>query len=151
MLRRHVLRSKVRIRDASDEYDVWAAWGSDAKADNSRRWVRAPSGALEPVWDSWPWGLEGEALLDRRADGMGSRRLVRKGDRREQCTVSPSAGQRLMRVAQEISTHDEGQPDDYLLHRITHGVPEGAVDVPPMQAFPMESNLDVMGACESDS
>jgi transferase CAF17, mitochondrial len=84
MLKQHVLRSKVRIRDASDEYDVWAAWGSDAKADNSRRrWTRTQSGAIEPVWDSWSWGLEGEALIDRRADGMGSRRLVGKGDRRE--------------------------------------------------------------------
>jgi transferase CAF17, mitochondrial len=55
-----------------------------------------------------------------------------------------------MRVAQEISTHDEGTPDDYLLHRIAHGVPEGAVDIPSMQAFPIESNLDVMGARESD-
>jgi transferase CAF17, mitochondrial len=55
-----------------------------------------------------------------------------------------------MRVAQEIGTHDEGAPDDYLLHRIAHGVPEGAVDIPPMQAFPMESNLDVMGAGESN-
>jgi transferase CAF17, mitochondrial len=84
MLKRHVLRSKVRIRDASDEYDVWAAWGSDAKADKSRqRWTRTQTGAIEPAWDSLPWGLEGEALIDRRANGMGSRRLARKGDRRE--------------------------------------------------------------------
>jgi transferase CAF17, mitochondrial len=82
MLSRHVLRSKVRLRSASDEYDVWAAWGSDAKTNNSRRWTRAQSGVIEPVWDSWPWGLESEALLDRRADGMGLRRLVKKGDRR---------------------------------------------------------------------
>jgi folate-binding Fe-S cluster repair protein YgfZ len=51
----------------------------------------------------------------------------------------------LIRVAQETSTHDEGVPDDYLLHRIIHGVPEGVNDIPPMQAFPMESNMDVMG------
>lgn len=51
----------------------------------------------------------------------------------------------LIRVAQETSTHDEGVPDDYLLHRIIHGVPEGINDIPPMQAFPMESNMDVMG------
>src|SRR5882757_4550922 len=56
-----------------------------------------------------------------------------------------------MRVAQEASTHDEGVPDDYLLHRITHGVPEGVGDIPPMKAFPIESNLDVMGARESIS
>ncbi len=54
----------------------------------------------------------------------------------------------LIRVAQEASTHDEGSPGDYLLHRIIHGVPEGVNDIPPMHAFPMESNLDVMGGCK---
>jgi folate-binding Fe-S cluster repair protein YgfZ len=54
----------------------------------------------------------------------------------------------LIRVAQETSTHDEGVPDDYLLHRIVHGVPEGVNDISPMQAFPMESNMDVMGGCK---
>ncbi|KAF8271766.1 Aminomethyltransferase folate-binding domain-containing protein [Lactarius quietus] len=131
MLKRHVLRSKVRLRDASNEYDVWSAWGYDGKTINSRQWMRAQSGAIEPVWDSLPWGSEDEALTDRRAEGMGSRRLVRKGDR-----------------PQEASSHDEGVPDDYLLHRILRGVPEGVVDIRPMQAFPMESNLDVMGALD---
>jgi hypothetical protein len=83
MLKRHVLRSKVRIRDASDEYDVWAAWGNNVKADNPRRWTRTQGGAIEPVWDLWPWGTEDGALIDRRADGMGLRTVVRKGDRRE--------------------------------------------------------------------
>lgn len=55
----------------------------------------------------------------------------------------------LIRVAQETSTHDEGAPDDYLLHRIIHGVPEGVNDNPPMQAFPMDSNMDVMGGRKS--
>ena len=90
MLKRHVLRSKVRLRDVSDEYDVWAAWGYDGKVNNSRQWMRAQSGAIEPVWGASPWGLEGEALVDRRAEGMGSRRLVRTGDRREHRTTFPS-------------------------------------------------------------
>jgi hypothetical protein len=84
MLKRHVLRSKVRVRDASDEYDIWAAWGSNfTTAGNTRRWSRTQGGAIEPVWDHWPWGSEGEPLMDRRADGMGSRTVTRKGDRRE--------------------------------------------------------------------
>lgn len=90
MLKRHVLRSKVRLRDASDEYNVWAAWGDDSEVSNPRRWMRAQSGTIEPAWDSSPWGLEGEALIDRRAEGMGSRRLVRTGDRREHRTTFPS-------------------------------------------------------------
>ena len=83
MLKRHVLRSKVRVRDASDEYDVWAAWGNDVITGNPRRLTRTQGGTMEPLWDSWPWGSDSGALIDRRADGMGLRRLVRKGDRRE--------------------------------------------------------------------
>jgi folate-binding Fe-S cluster repair protein YgfZ len=49
-------------------------------------------------------------------------------------------------VASEASDHDIASSDDYLLHRILHGVPEGHTDIPAMNAFPMESNLDMMGA-----
>jgi transferase CAF17, mitochondrial len=45
--------------------------------------------------------------------------------------------------------HDVVHSDDYTLHRILHGVPEGISDIPPMHAFPMDSNLDVMGGRES--
>jgi folate-binding Fe-S cluster repair protein YgfZ len=83
MIKRHVLRSKVRVRDASEEYDVWAAWGNDVITGNPRQWTRTQGGTIEPLWDSWPWGSGIGALIDRRADGMGLRRLVRKGDRRE--------------------------------------------------------------------
>jgi len=134
MLKRYVLRSKVKLRDVSDEYDVWAAWGSEKEKswETERRWDRSRSDVVEPVWDSekeWPWGMEQGALRDRRAVGMGHRLLVRKGDR-----------------PQEAATHEVASPDDYLLHRILHGVPEGIMDIPPMRAFPMEANLDVMGA-----
>ncbi|THH12631.1 hypothetical protein EW146_g7514 [Bondarzewia mesenterica] len=156
-LKRHVLRSNVRVRDATEEHDVWAAWGNEpiASWDGLRRWNVAQSGAIEPQWDKqnqWPWGTEDEVIRDRRAVGMGLRRLVKKGDRREcahialspvNCTRRP-----LMRVAQEAVNHDEASEEDYTLHRIMHGVPEGSLDIPPMQAFPMDSNLDMMGGLD---
>ncbi|KZT72649.1 Aminomethyltransferase folate-binding domain-containing protein [Daedalea quercina L-15889] len=136
MLKRYLLRRKAKIRDVSQEYDVWAAWGSvvDETWDAQRRWLHASSGAIEPVWDNQedcPWGSKPGVLRDRRAIGMGHRLLVRKD-------VRP----------QEASDHDEVLAEDYLLHRITHGVPEGKTDIVPMHAFPMESNLDVMGALD---
>ncbi|KAI0036503.1 hypothetical protein K488DRAFT_41088 [Vararia minispora EC-137] len=135
LLKRFVLRAKVRVQDVTPEYDVWAAWGN-AKPE-VRHWKWAGSGVGEPVWDGeedseWPWrGSDAGALRDRRAVGMGTRRIVPKG-------VRP----------QESSTHDEASPDDYLLHRIAHGVAEGAIDIPSTQAFPMESNLDLMGGID---
>ena len=84
MLKRYVLRSKVKLRDVSEEYDVWATWGSDSPVED-RKWNWARSGAVEPDWTSeteWPWGKEDKKIRDRRAVGMGERLLVRKGDRR---------------------------------------------------------------------
>ena len=62
---------------------------------------------------------------------MGKRMLIRQGD-----------------LPQEASQYEVGPPDAYTLHRIMHGVPEGPIDIPAMHAFPMESNLDIMGALE---
>jgi hypothetical protein len=90
MLKRYVLRSKVRLRDVSSEYDVWAAWGSEREKEweTERIWDSARSGAIEPVWKhdegtSWHWGKEPGVLRDRRAIGMGHRLIVRKGDLRK--------------------------------------------------------------------
>jgi len=87
LLKRYVLRSKVKIRDVSEEYDIWAAWGNFKYAhwETPRQWNWARSGVVEPKWDfsQWPWGAGDESILDRRAVGMGRRFLVKKGDRRK--------------------------------------------------------------------
>lgn len=90
MLKRYVLRSKVRLRDVSDEYAIWAAWGSDAEKswERARDWTSSRSGAVEPAWNNnegslWPWGTDPGVLQDRRAVGVGARLIVRKGDRRK--------------------------------------------------------------------
>lgn len=136
MLKRYVLRSKVKISDVSDQYDVWAAWGSDIEKswENERHWTVARSGAAEPVWDAdanWPWGTDSLKIRDRRGVGLGYRLLVRRGDR-----------------PQEFSTHDTQSSEAYTLHRFLHGVPEGVTDIVPTQAFPMDSNLDIMGGLD---
>ncbi|KAA1466181.1 Aminomethyltransferase folate-binding domain-containing protein [Dentipellis sp. KUC8613] len=129
--RRHLLRQDVRLRDLTAEYDVWAAWPGSNADTQPREWAVAKSGVVEPVIDAAEahsaWGGPG-LLQDRRAAGLGTHRLVRKGD-------DPL----------ESRDHDIASPADYLLHRIAHGVPEGVIDLPPGQAFPFESNIDMMG------
>ncbi|KAF5364082.1 hypothetical protein D9756_000688 [Leucocoprinus leucothites] len=133
MLKRHILRSKVKIRDVSEEFDVWAAWGSESLPEIPKSWSWSRSGVVEPSWESteWPWGAQDETLMDQRAPGMGQRLLTRKGDK-------PA----------EALSYDIGSPSDYLLHRIALGVPEGSTDIVPMHAFPMESNIDIMGGLD---
>lgn len=151
-LKRYILRSKVRIEDISDRYDVWTSWGNEPTG-SSYQWTHTRSGIIEPIWSSqkesaWLDGsLESLRLKDRRAPGMGTRLLVDKNDKR----TYPLLDSYLIshfRPAGEASTHDISSHDDYTLHRILQGVPEGNIDIPPMHAFPMESNLDVMGGCE---
>ncbi|KAJ7667956.1 Aminomethyltransferase folate-binding domain-containing protein [Mycena polygramma] len=136
LIKRYILRSRVKVRDVSDEYDVWGVWGSPGEeGPTEKHWKWAEnSGVAEPVWnsaDEWPWGSKNELLYDRRAPGMGKRLLVRKGD-----------------LPPEGSSHETASSDAYTLHRILHGVPEGLTDIPAMHAFPMESNLDFMGGLD---
>jgi folate-binding Fe-S cluster repair protein YgfZ len=88
LLKRYVLRAKVRIRDASEEYSVWSAWGSDTQntRDAPREWSWAKSGVVEPAWGrnvDWPWGKDDHSMVDQRAFGMGARLLSSKGDKRK--------------------------------------------------------------------
>ena len=95
-LKRHVLRSKVKIQDVTDEYDIWAAWGSpkDNSWETTRKWEWASSGSggVEPSWDHYkecPWGTDENTIHDRRAVGMGRRLLVTKGEKRMQSFFPP--------------------------------------------------------------
>ena len=132
-LKQFVLRTKVKVRDISDEYDVWASWGSEHETswETPRNWRWAErSNIPEQLWAEGdvPWGNESLLLRDRRGVGMGQRRLVSKG-------VKPP----------EAATHDTVTEDDYMIHRIVRGVPEGSREIIPGVSFPMEANLDVMG------
>jgi hypothetical protein len=94
-LKRHILRSKVKIQNVTEEYDIWAAWGSseDGPWETKRQWDWARSGAIEPNWsgtNDWPWGTREGIIHDRRAVGMGSRLIVKKGTHRaHSSTIAP--------------------------------------------------------------
>lgn len=157
-LKRYILRSKVKVEDVSAQYDVWASWGSE-RSSSSQQWTHTRSGIIEPVWSTEltesPWSdgvIDSLRLRDRRAPGMGSRLITGKGDKRMSFlynSMSTLIQSRISLIAGEASTHDLASHDDYTLHRVLHGVPEGTTDIVPMHAFPMESNLDIMGGRES--
>ncbi|KEP52082.1 aminomethyltransferase [Rhizoctonia solani 123E] len=139
LLKRHVLRSKVRIRDASNEWKVWSVWDSTSQGSSFptvREWRTGRSGAVEPLYAEVEHQLGQEyprdtvGTRDLRAPGMGDRLLVRAGDK-------PGVS---CDVAQDET--------EFTLHRILHGVPEGRDDIVPQQAFPMDSNMDLMGGLD---
>lgn len=95
-IKKFVLRSKVALRDVSDQWDVWAAWAPQGTVDEDgvREWKWGAGGSAGLVgWEKEQTSLptrDGEDALtvevggwDLRAPGMGWRGLVRRGDRRE--------------------------------------------------------------------
>ena len=89
------------------------------------------------------------SLRDLRAVGMGLRMLVRKGDSRTWPGYAPFISL-ICPAAQLSSDHDIVEEEEYTVHRVMHGVPEGVIDLPPMQAVAMNSNLDIMGGSGFD-
>jgi transferase CAF17, mitochondrial len=88
-----VLRSKVKVKDVSDEWRVFAVWGGEAEAEDDRKreesfqeWTWNPrSNTIEPKWrdgklldngidDTVTKGI-GTGQWDRRVFGMGRRIL----------------------------------------------------------------------------
>jgi folate-binding protein YgfZ len=134
------LRSKIKIRDVSAEWDVWSAWGAEASPAPSSSWRFGSGGAAERIW-SWgemaPLGLgDGEVgCWDLRAGfgpaGMGRQLFVPKGQK-------PSL----------LASHDLAPTDEYNLRRMVLGVPEGSAEVIPGSALPLESDMDIHGGVD---
>ncbi|WVF66659.1 hypothetical protein IAT40_001400 [Kwoniella sp. CBS 6097] len=143
------LRAKVKIRDVSQEWDAYSAWGTDSDSDDAkgkqpiRTWKMGSGGAAESQW-SWEEGANGVKDLglgedevgcwDLRAGwsaGMGRQILVPKGKK-------PSLS----------TSHDTASTDNYHLRRMLLGVPEGPGEIIPGSALPLESCMDLHGGVD---
>lgn len=90
------LRSKVRIKDVSEEWEAWSTWGGDLGASGTlpkRVWRPGSGGANESQW-SWPDGVRDVGVSDEEVGcwdlraGLNMRQLlVPKGERREISTL----------------------------------------------------------------
>ncbi|KIR31568.1 hypothetical protein I310_03621 [Cryptococcus deuterogattii CA1014] len=140
------LRSKVRIKDVTNQWDAWSAWGSDLQGGPHpiRTWKMGSGGASESHWD-WEGGIRDLGLRDDEAGcwdlragwpRMGRQLLVPKGEKR----VNTEGGS-----ASLATSHDLGNVHDYELHRMLLGVPEGPKEILPGQALPLESCMDIHG------
>ena len=117
-LRRYKLRSKVTFTDRTADFAVVAICGQDAAA--------SAAAAMTP--GSTP--DSGAAWADARLDALGYRQLVPRG--------SLGAAAALLPPAAPEGLHS-------LLSSLL-GVPDGAVDLPPGECVPHESNLELLGS-----
>ncbi|TXT05054.1 hypothetical protein VHUM_03874 [Vanrija humicola] len=137
------LRSKVRIRDATSEWDVWSAWGGAGADTNapSVTWRYGNAGAAERLW-TWsgepaPLGLSEKehGCWDLRAGwgaaGLGRHVIVPKGEK-----------------LSLLSNYDTATTEEYNLRRMVLGVPEGPAEVVPGVALPLESDMDIHGGVD---
>ncbi|KAF2225924.1 hypothetical protein BDZ85DRAFT_192526 [Elsinoe ampelina] len=127
-LKRHKLRSKVKLRGIEDgEVSTLALW-----REGEERWT---SYGLNGKSGSGTGGDQDHSigLVDQRAPGLGKRVLL-SGDN--------------WKGAPELEGLDEASLDQYNIRRYLRGVPEGQNEIQRDQALPMGSNLDVMGAID---
>ncbi|WVR03195.1 hypothetical protein IAU60_000186 [Kwoniella sp. DSM 27419] len=138
------LRAKVKIRDVTEEWDAYSAWGDadDVRGKGKqpiRTWKLGSGGAAESQW-SWDGDARGAELgegevgcWDLRAGwgGLGRQVLVSKGKK-------PSLS----------SSFDDAAVDEYHLRRMLLGVPEGPEEIVPGSALPLESCMDIHGGVD---
>ena len=111
-LKRYVLRSKLKIRDVTEEYDTWSVLGSPSSPgwNPEKSWKFGSGGAAEITWN-----MRGGEGLERLAaqegetgswdlrggwgeSSMGKRFLVRKGDKRKPRAAKSSIAFFCLRV-----------------------------------------------------
>ncbi|GAA5893660.1 hypothetical protein JCM8208_000852 [Rhodotorula glutinis] len=121
-LKRHVLRSKVKLgRAASDDLVVVAAWRNPADVGEARS-------TRDEVERAEAWLEERRCGWDPRVVGMGYRWVADKeGEQPPQDLFHPVT------------------PSHYHLHRLLHAVPESPADFP---ALPLEASIDLLNGVD---
>ncbi len=125
-LRMYRLRSKVDLRDATDDFAVAAVIGDDA-AESFGLGEAEPGRATAFA--------EGTAFVDPRTAGLGIRALLPR--------------ETAETALQEIAT-SAAEPDDYDRLRLTLGVPDGSRDLIVEKSTLLESNYDTLNAISWD-
>ena len=121
------LRAKVSLADASARFVVAAAWSPSTSAQDAGAALGlGDAGTAKPF-------AGGIAYLDPRLAALGARFLL------------PRDGG-LEAIAQVGFARADAAAYDR--HRLALGVPDGARDLPPEKALPMESGFDALNAID---
>lgn len=129
-IKRYILRSKVKAKEASDEWRIWAVFPDPLLASRSDSVKDSTSPDIEKELQELCQAHDGKWWKDTRNEKMGYRLLL-----------PPSS----LSALQEIS-YKSAAPPVHTLLRFLSNVPEAPNDLIPNQSLPLESNMDIMGA-----
>lgn len=129
-IKRYILRSKVKAREASDEWRLWAIFPDPLKASRLDSNETPGATSVEEELAELSQKHAGKWWKDTRNAKMGYRLLL-----------PPSS----VASVQE-SRFQSATPSLHTLLRYVANVPEAPTDLIPNQSLPLESNMDVMGA-----
>ncbi|KAF7723647.1 Iron-sulfur clusters incorporation protein [Apophysomyces ossiformis] len=122
-LKRYVLRSKVKIRDATEEYSVWNIWGHASIPSSSNLELVKKEKRISDI-----------GARDPRLPGLGYRTVLKRDQ--DISSILPSGN------------FEQVGPSEYTVRRLLHGIPEGTKDLWPEQSLPLESNFDYMNGVD---
>jgi folate-binding protein YgfZ len=116
-LKRHKLRSKVKIENVSEEWGVYASWKD----------MSLVSTSSSPIESNSTTNI---VLPDPRLPGFSTRILLHGQN------ISSSAYPEPFRDISKMPL------STYTIHRYLYGIPEGPSEIIPITALPQESNFD---------
>ncbi|CAO3617476.1 unnamed protein product [Cunninghamella echinulata] len=137
-LKRYILRSKVKIKDVSEDYQLYHIWGNKSHKPSSLS--STSTSIVEPDVPTGTLIKKNNRLTDigcedPRVHGFGYRAVVPKD-------------QDISTILHHNDQYTELSSNEYTVRRILHGIPEGTDDIWPEQSLPLESNLDYMNGVD---
>ncbi|KAL1931922.1 hypothetical protein VTP01DRAFT_8978 [Rhizomucor pusillus] len=130
-LKRYVLRSKVKIRDASEEYSLYSVWGDALVHGPGGEEKNVPTGSLVKGTKR----ISDIGCMDPRVPGFGYRAVLPQD-------------KDIKSIVSSLGDYAELPETEYTIRRILHGIPEGVHDIWPEQSLPLESNFDYMNGVD---
>ncbi|CAO3634068.1 unnamed protein product [Mucor hiemalis] len=123
-IKRYLLRSKVKVRDCSEEFQLYNVWGTALNEET-----------LDPALVKKEKRFSDIGCSDPRIPQFGYRAVLPVQEDVQH--ILPKSGQ-----------FEELDASEYTIRRLLHGLPEGTDDLWPEVSLPLESNFDYMNGVD---